>query len=118
MTVVSTGASTRSTATPTASVRAVALLASARTAASTLAGSSVLIAATTWTLAAVTESEMPEAGTPSEAARPALKPSWSRLSTVPATVTVSSTMGWKLAPGGSGGSGGGGGGTDLPTIRF
>ena len=73
-----TGGSTLSTVTPTASVRAVALLASACTLASKALASLALVAlimATTLTLATVTLRLMASAATSTELARPALKPS-------------------------------------------
>ena len=96
MTLVATGAPTLSTAMPTASVRAVALLASHCTEASTFVAllvSTVLIVASTRTLAAVMASEMASEATPTADARPSLKPFWSNASTVPATVTASSITG-------------------------
>ena len=89
MTLVATGAPTLSTAMPKPSVRAVALLASARTAASTLVASlasMAVIVATTLTLAAVTASEMASGATFTALARLVKKPTWSKDSTVPATI--------------------------------
>ena len=87
------------------------MLASDCTASNTLVAlpaSVVVIVATTLTLAALTASEMASGATPTEAARLALKPSWSKVSTVPATVSESSITCCTVEPGESGGEGGGG----------
>ena len=92
--VLITGSATLSTVAPTASPRAVALLASACTDTSTLVAllaSFIVIVATTLTLAAVTVREITSGATPTLAARPDLKAAWSKLSTVPATTTESCT---------------------------
>ena len=107
--VVITGSATLSTVVPTASPRAVALLASDCTESNTLVSFAVIVA-TTLTEAALTASEMASGATPTEVARLALKPSWSKVSTVPASVSESSTTRCTVEPGKSGGEGGGKGG--------
>merc|ERR1719353_2198327 len=81
---------------------------SLRTRAAPAASLSTTKVASTWTLAAVMASVIVEGGTPAKLARPALKPSWSKVSTVPATVISHCTVGCVNSPGVSGGSGGGG----------
>ena len=109
-TLVTVGAATLSTVTPSAWPRADALLASAWTEDSTLLTSSVAMVATTCTLAAVTSRRTSLTPTPDPTAAASLerKACWSRASTVPATTRESRTARRETAPGARGGGDGGG----------
>ena len=110
-----TGGLMLSTVTPTTAERAGASFARASKDAMTGSGfSTIWIVATTWTLAAVILSVISTGFTSIAAARPSLKPSWSKACTVPATVISQVTVVIMLLPGargdGDGGEGEGGGG--------
>ena len=105
------GGSTLSTATFSARDRAVTLLARSCTEAMTpVAFSTNTIVAVILTLAAVTSRVMAAGSTSIEVARLDSKLPASKLSTVPATVMLRTTLVWNAPPGESGGGEGGGDG--------
>jgi hypothetical protein len=105
------GGSTLSTATFSARDRAVTLLARSCTEAMTpVAFSTNTIVAVILTLAAVTSRVMAAGSTSIEVARLDSKLPASKLSTVPATVMLRTTLVWNAPPGVSGGGEGGGDG--------